>query len=149
MKRIDGRRAFLSSNDETFHFTFSERHYDAAPGLDRFIHTVNKSARQRQTHRYIDIHGKSELEPEELGPNLLHVFPYFAFLVGRTEQVRRMKCCNDPHAIHVVKLSPQLGNRRDRLKNGLRGKSSETTDDLRANGGELFFHERITRSDFI
>ena len=107
---VDAHRRFhLKSSYKPFDLPLPERHCDAAPHLNGFRQFVDEGSRQRQANGNIRIHAL-RTEAEKLGSNLFHIFPDFAFLLGRSQEVGRMECSDDTHSIHIKKFTAQLGN---------------------------------------
>src|SRR4030095_34134 len=62
-------------SDESLLLPFPKGSDHTTPNSDSGFEFVDKSSRQRQAHRDIDVHRSLRAEPEKFGANLLHVFP--------------------------------------------------------------------------
>src|SRR5690349_9768881 len=100
-----------ASNNKAFDLALPEWNDNPASRCHCFIGLVNKRARQRQTHRNIDVHAGLRTQAEEFCANLLHVFPDVAFFLGGTQEIGRMESRDDAHAVDIEELSAQLRDR--------------------------------------
>ena len=142
------RRLFTQSDNKPLNFPLPKGNSDAASDFRGLGELINEGTNQWETDRDIRIHALGT-KPEKLRTDLLHVFPYFALLVGGPQQISGVERGNDADSVHIEKFAAQLRNRRRSLEDGLRGKGAETADDFRFDGGELPSKKWITSGNFI